>query len=147
MRLSRETTVAVFVAGRTAACADWPRADGKTTTADPRRTLRRARPRRSRTFFAIPGAPGPSAKSSDTGARDASRGGNHAGVLARADPEIRPRAGLREKINGTHGETSRHRVRHPGEAGQEGRPVCPDSRRGLPPGGLKSRVAEGCQSR
>src|SRR5436190_16484310 len=100
MRLSRYAAVGLSIAGRTAAGAHRPRADGKSAGVDSRRTLRRARSGRARAFPPVPRSSWPKGKRAHPGARDASRRGNHAGFQSRAFVESGPCPRRREKETG-----------------------------------------------
>src|SRR5208283_2704674 len=83
------SSVAISFPGRAPARADRARADGFPAPHDPRRALRRTRPRRARAFSAIPQPPRPRPPRTDDGACHSSRRRNRRAVLARADTESR----------------------------------------------------------
>src|SRR5687767_239265 len=100
MRVSRGAALAGVVARGTPARAHWPRADGETGSTDSRRTVRRTRPGRARTFPAFSGTARPKPVRSDSYFRVASRGGNHAGVFAPVDIKGGWSAGRRAEKRG-----------------------------------------------
>src|SRR5579885_313428 len=102
MRAPGGTALAGLVAGRTAADIDWPGAHGAAAVADPRRALRRPGSGCARAFPAISPAPWSRQEQSGAGARDPSRGRNHAGILARSDFEKWQRAGGWKKNGDPH---------------------------------------------
>src|SRR5271170_2173508 len=112
------------VARRTAAHFDWPRVDGETKAVDFGRAVRRTRPGRARTFFAISPKARLEEKFSGTCAGDASCRRNHAGVFACAGFEKWKSAGGRKKIQNVDGEKFVGGLRGETEASFQSKPFC-----------------------